>query len=201
MNDVHKVTARKLRAFATAIRAERYAPHEFGVREAMAAEAVELDRRADELDPPKPAIEEPTEFGSMVRSPWNGRDRVWIRVNRGHWEEETGIGAEWSELHSPEVLRIGVGPEPLAEWENDLLNLQYRRDVAADVLRAMDVDQYLIDAVVNATQTDESAGALLDPSEVESSAATSSPALSSPSFCRTGQGCRLAEGHKGECKR
>lgn len=53
VNDVHKVTARKLRAFATAIRAEHYGPHEFGVREAMAAEAVELDRRADELDPPQ----------------------------------------------------------------------------------------------------------------------------------------------------
>jgi hypothetical protein len=64
VNDVHEVTARKLRAFATAIRAERYGPHEFGVREAMEAEAVELEKRADSIEEQvKPAIEEPIAFG------------------------------------------------------------------------------------------------------------------------------------------
>lgn len=100
-----------------------------------------------------PAVEEPTEFGSMVRagSPWS--DRVlWVRsVN--YWFSETYRRASFSELTDVEVLRVGVGElesEPLAEWETELLQQQDRREVAAAVLAAMDVDQYLIDAVTNA---------------------------------------------------
>lgn len=86
----------------------------------------------------KPAIEEPTEFGSVVRASCP----AWTRVHE-----------MWSELTDVEVLRVGVGDEkgePLAEWETDLLQQQERREVAGAVLAAMDVDQYLIDAVANA---------------------------------------------------
>lgn len=41
-------------------------------------------------------------------------------------------------------------PQPLAQWETELLNQQERREIAVAVLGAMDVDQYLIDAVAKA---------------------------------------------------
>lgn len=100
--------------------------------------------------------EEPKKWGSIVFGRTCGVDPChWQRDADGNWRSEHGALAEhWSHFRpGVEVRRVGVGLEPLAEWESDLLNLQHRREVAADVLRAMDVDQYLIDAVVNATQT------------------------------------------------
>lgn len=101
----------------------------------------------------KPAIEEPKEFGSIVRaiSGPSVYGTLW-QMAPGHgehyWQDAHGCVEVWSELTDVEVLRVGLGPEPLAE--RDPLNEQEVRDVATAVLSAMDVDQYLIDAVANA---------------------------------------------------
>ena len=89
MNDVHTITARKLRSLATAIRAERYAPHEFGVREAMEAEAVELEKRAAAIEHQakaafwellKPTVEEDPDPQSTDEA--TAARTKWIRENR-----------------------------------------------------------------------------------------------------------------------
>jgi hypothetical protein len=108
----------------------------------------------------KPAVEEPLEFGSVVRA-WHPRENddavaadLWQHSpmsGKHYWENCNGVIEIWSDLVRPEVLRIGIGePEPLAQWETELLGQQERREIAAAVLGAMDVDQYLIDAVANA---------------------------------------------------
>lgn len=111
-------------------------------------------RRSIEEQLPKAAIEEPTEFGSIARAGLDGlSDRVLWQRGPKHWmSEDGGFVAKFDWLDNPEVLRVGVGePKPLAEWETELLQHQERREIAAAVLAAMDVDQYLIDAVTNAT--------------------------------------------------
>jgi hypothetical protein len=61
----------------------------------------------------KPAIEEPTEFGSLVRARSFGPlSMLWQRspVNGKHyWESENGAVDVWSELTDVEVLRVGIG--------------------------------------------------------------------------------------------
>lgn len=105
---------------------------------------------------PKPVVEEPEAFGSIVRAvcPFGTESQLWQRSygeGKHYWESENGVIDVWSDLTHVEVLRVGIGgPEPLAQWETDLLNEQEVRDVASAVLSAMDVDQYLIDAVTNA---------------------------------------------------
>lgn len=160
MNDVHKVVARKLRSAAAALRADAAASNFVNLRDLLLVEIVELEKRADSIEEQVPTVEEPTEFGSIVRAGYDERsDRIlWQRGSKGGWTgEDGGYVASFDWLYRPEVLRVGVGPQPLAEWESDLLNFQYRRDTAAAVLMAMDVDQYLIDAVVNATPNPDKA--------------------------------------------
>lgn len=80
--------------------------------------AVRLTELADSIEEQvKP--EEPKEFGSMVRAPWNGRDRLWVRTHKAYWEDESGICAGWTELERPEVLRIGVGAELNSTYGED----------------------------------------------------------------------------------
>lgn len=108
---------------------------------------------------PKPVVAEPMEFGSVVKAKyWNGRGELrWCRTYSVLVDEPWCTGnhmGSWAEVieeaSDVEVLRVGIGPDPLAQWETELLGLQERREVAAAVLAAMDVDQYLIDAVSNA---------------------------------------------------
>jgi len=115
----------------------------------------EFEKVADDIEEQvKPAIDEPPGWGSVVlgRSDHQAKRVRWVRAAPGPgWYSEHGafVGG-FQMLFDVEVLRVGIGPEPLAQWETELLQSQERRDIAAAVLGAMDVDQYLIDAVVNA---------------------------------------------------
>jgi len=60
----------------------------------------------------KPAVEEPTEFGSIVRAlgPY-GKSMLWQKTpekGKHYWESETGVVEVWPDLQDPEVLRGGV---------------------------------------------------------------------------------------------
>jgi len=70
----------------------------------------------------KPAIEEPTEFGSIVRASENLGTWLWQKTpahGKHYWESETGACAVWSELSDIEVLRVGIG-EPAAKSKETL---------------------------------------------------------------------------------
>ena len=65
----------------------------------------------------KPAVEEPKEFGSIVRAVClGGTDpQLWQRSygdGKHYWESETGVVDVWSDLTDVEVLRVGLG-EPV----------------------------------------------------------------------------------------
>lgn len=60
----------------------------------------------------KPAIEEPTKFGSIVSAPLDGERVLWTpnpRVGAHYWISATGFSEVWSELTDVEVLRVGLG--------------------------------------------------------------------------------------------
>jgi len=69
---------------------------------------------------PKPAVEEPEAFGSIVQA-WHPSEDpsgtppdLWQRspVNGKHyWENRNGVIEVWSDLLHPEVLRVGIGPQ------------------------------------------------------------------------------------------
>ena len=61
---------------------------------------------------PKPAVEEPTEFGSIVRAPWSSKKLLWFKAADNSWWSESGVATAWSQLRNPEVLRVGVGEPP-----------------------------------------------------------------------------------------
>ena len=74
--------------------------------------AAHLDLMADDMEGHlKPAIEEPQDFGSVVRAGIDGfSDRVlWLRSASGYWFSEESRRATFSDFHEPEVLRVGVG--------------------------------------------------------------------------------------------
>jgi hypothetical protein len=85
----------------------------------------------------KPAIEEPKEFGSIVRAGYDEHtDRVlWVRTPGGWYAEESaGFHAYFPGLHNPEVLRVGIGERlDVAPEETEKYNLG-RSDLAYDVL-------------------------------------------------------------------
>jgi hypothetical protein len=62
---------------------------------------------------PKPAIEEPIDFGSIVFAGRGGSDRVAWTPNPAsgahYWVSVTGVIDVWSELTDVEVLRVGIG--------------------------------------------------------------------------------------------
>lgn len=123
------------------------------------ARAGQLDAIAHQIEEQvKPVPPEPELSFSVINARPSYSDTVTTLTKLGdHWVnlDADAVGA-YETLSEVEVLRIGVGEEkaePLAEWESDLLNLQYRRETAVAVLEAMDVDQYLIDAVANASAT------------------------------------------------
>jgi len=71
----------------------------------------------------KPAIEEPKEFGSIVRAGVDGlSDRVlWQRLCTGGWQSEEGASiASFGWLDHPEVLRVGIGTTQDAVGESYL---------------------------------------------------------------------------------
>lgn len=62
---------------------------------------------------PKPAIEEPREWQSMVLAGHLDApempQRILVRRSDGIWESAEGLKAEWSELLDIKVLRVGIG--------------------------------------------------------------------------------------------
>lgn len=73
----------------------------------------EFEKVADDIEGQlEPSVDEPQEFGSIVRAACNGTsDRIlWCR-GAGHWWFSEQVGrALFADLHNPEVLRVGVGP-------------------------------------------------------------------------------------------
>jgi hypothetical protein len=144
-----KAIAGKIRDLAVAARSEDGSPE---VRQALGLIADQLEAHARKYDPP---IEEPAERWSVIFANVSGSRMVeskqLVRTDVG-WLDGDGNGwGDFDSFSDVEVLRVGIGePEPLAQWETELLNQQERREVASAVLSAMDVDQYLIDAVANA---------------------------------------------------
>lgn len=61
----------------------------------------------------KPAVEEPEEFGSLVRARSFGPlAMLWQRSpenGKHYWESDTGAVEVWSGLQDVEVLRVGIG--------------------------------------------------------------------------------------------
>src|SRR6266540_2453579 len=80
------------------------------------------------------SIEEPTEFGSMVRAPWNGKNLLWIKAADNSWWPESGIATAWSELRSPEVLRVGIGETVPTDADEFMVSAGFspRPDVAPE---------------------------------------------------------------------
>ena len=95
------------RAAATAIRNLADRETDEGTKQAVLSIAHQLEEQV------KPAIEEPQDFGSVVRAGIDGiSDRVlWLRSASGYWFSETSRRATFSDFHEPEVLRVGVGDE------------------------------------------------------------------------------------------
>jgi len=77
-----------------------------------------LQQIADSIEEQvKPAIEEPEEFGSVVRAGVDAiSDRVlWVNSASGYWFSETSRRADFPDLYHPEVLRVGIGGTWLIE--------------------------------------------------------------------------------------
>lgn len=79
----------------------------------------EFAKVADDIEAQvKPAVEEPTEFGSMVKATCTRPSTTgtaaglfWVKI-RGFWMDDcAGISRRWEELDAIEVLRIGAGAE------------------------------------------------------------------------------------------
>lgn len=89
---------------------------------------------------PKSAVEEPEEFGSLIRATC-GPDLVGVlwqkcpEKGKHYWEAETGAVDVWSELTDIGVLRVGVG-EVSNESKRDAY-LQGRQDFAGAVQREL----------------------------------------------------------------
>lgn len=66
-------------------------------------------------------------LSTYCRAPSPAVSRPWLDGNGNRWE--------WDALTDVEVLRVGIGPEPLAEWEKELLGAQERRDIEADAYK------------------------------------------------------------------
>lgn len=81
----------------------------------------EFEKVADDIEAQvNPAVEEPAEWGSLVlASSATCHNRVgWMRVFPSHkhyWENADGVTEAWTDLHRPEVLRVGIG-EPVHEF-------------------------------------------------------------------------------------
>jgi hypothetical protein len=66
---------------------------------------------------PKPTVEEPTEFGSIVQARWCEAPShlpplPWIYTpwqGEHRWRSADGLTTVWSELRDVEVLRVGIG--------------------------------------------------------------------------------------------
>lgn len=112
--------------------------NDFAIRGAVhALRMAHLDTMADDMEAQlKPAVEEPQEFGSLIRAPWSGKSLLWAKTARNSWWSESGIATTWSELTDVEVLRVGIG-QPLAPWETELQRDQEVREVATAVLSAL----------------------------------------------------------------
>jgi hypothetical protein len=110
----------------------------------------------------KPAIEEPTEFGSIVRArhptdPDGVAAELWqMSPTHGqhYWQSESEQLAVWSELRGPEVLRVGIGEQPLAAWELNLLDGQALRGIEDVVARGIRVLEGFRDQAITAERKD-----------------------------------------------
>jgi hypothetical protein len=85
----------------------------------------------------KPAVEEPEDFGSVVRAAapdWTTRPLLWQKTpaaGKHYWESETGVIEVWSELTNVEVLRVGIGTESSTPHSDDYL--EGRQDIAGAI--------------------------------------------------------------------
>lgn len=116
MNEVHKVTARKLRSLAKVARAIT-ANGDQVVQGVLNLVARDLEARADALDPPKPDIEEPLAFASVVKT---RSGTLYVRLGAAQilpWGSGEDLRT-WDQLDVVEVLRVGVGEAPTAAADN-----------------------------------------------------------------------------------
>jgi hypothetical protein len=110
-------TAHKLRSAAAAILADAARQADARLADSLTYEAGEIQARADSIEEQlKPVIEEPTEFGSIVRagSPQDAPATefdLWTPTPRRkhYWMSQSGLCEVWSELTDVEVLRVGIG--------------------------------------------------------------------------------------------
>lgn len=120
--------------------------NDFAVRGAVhALRMANLDTMADDMEAQlKPAIEEPTEFGSMVRAGatnWTTRPLLWQKTpaaGKHYWESETGVVEVWSELTHVEVLRVGIGEPPMAPAQQ---NAQVWQSLTGRIIRFCTLSQ------------------------------------------------------------
>lgn len=94
--------------------------------------------------PPAPSldIEEPQEFGSIVRASSEAyEEQNWTpipRTGEHWWHSETGRLEKWRDLVDPEVLRIGVGTDEQAKADEAVTyNNGYEKGAADAVTRAI----------------------------------------------------------------
>jgi hypothetical protein len=120
--------------------------------------SVQLTELAESIEEQvKPAVEEPKEFGSVVRAGYDEHtDRVlWVRASGGWYADaKHGFHATFAGLHDPEVLRVGIGGEGQVEAYGkgrDDFATAVRRDVSA--LRAEAITSERKDAYDKALAT------------------------------------------------
>lgn len=111
---------------------------------------------------PKPAIEEPTAFGSIVRAGWPNQPKgsehpLWQRthhVGNHYWANEFGDVEVWSELTDVEVLRVGVGETAGAKAIKDAQADAYRAGAAVFKGRVIAVLRSLRNVAITAERKD-----------------------------------------------
>lgn len=113
--------------------------------EVLRAAGLQLMAEDVEAQFPKPAIEEPREFGSIVkaRDTREGQREssglFWVRQASGWFDDVLGRRCPWEYLTDVEVLRIGVGERPdVAPEETDDYKLGVS-DTTYDILTKLRV--------------------------------------------------------------
>lgn len=108
----------------------------------------------------KPAVDEPTEFGSVISATCGGERMRWQQaqdVGYHYWRSITGVVEVWSELTDVEVLRVGIG-EQSDEWQRlDVANAQtdaYAEGAEALRTRVLADLRFLLSSAITAERKD-----------------------------------------------
>jgi len=120
--------------------------NDFAIRGAVdALRMAHLDAMADDMEAQlKPSVQEPEEFGSVVRAGISeSSDRVlWTRGAGHYWFSETARRSDFATLHNPEVLRVGIGYDEESAYrysphpeDRENAYLHGRRDFAESMRR------------------------------------------------------------------